>query len=493
MIDVPPGTIWKRQRVLSPILFFTICDSASAGSASFYPADRIHAHSDGTGILVLFMALFAVASVAAVGRFYLNRFRRKRTLDSALTTERHIRQLTPYECLQVSDFFEREKRSRHLEGYDNKSGKVGKDVFRVSGPARSHSVSTSRGVIGCYQSIAGIEMLVPTSAIPFLQDNHNSAEFVMVGDLPLLISLNGNFQIAAQAKEDGETSIEVNRIGDTSVRERLFPKDVQADCAPSNDGGFLKSIRSHQLLASNETVSGSDVQFIFSIYWSLLLLSCFLGPVLLILMTGLFGYLLEGLDLALIMVLFVWPFIEMFLWTLPAVLLVWITMRLVLPDSHLMVFDRKKQQVLFYCKTGDALWVEWDDLYAMVETTDWMTSYGWPMQETFLELASANRDSSVRRSVRFAYSSEEKAFGAWRSIQAFMNEGLDNLPFHDPGSKTERLNRDMDQPPHQTLLSWLWKCLVYWFFGGPVAPRLGSWVDNQRQESVWTRISDLEN
>lgn len=444
------------------------------------------AQGDGSGILLLFLAVFAIGAMAVGARFFSGRLIRASELKSFVRKKESVRSLTPYEQLKIKDFFAREIQTRHLEDYQSKTGDVGPEVFFIEGPVRQHSVTTTRGVIYTYQTISGFEMLVPTAAIPYLQNDNNRVEFVMVGNLACVIKLNDRFEIVSATSESDQAEQPATVLGDAQTSRRLSPSDVLEDQEPSNYSLYLKSIKGERLLMSGSSEFGAGLEFILGTYWVLLFLLCGFAPLVLLVIGGFIADLGQALELAHGVFLYLWPFGQLVLLTLPFVVVFWIVRRLMPARDYVLVLNRQNQQALFYHQSMNPVSLGWDELYALVETTKWMTAYGWPMREVLLELASSDRDSEARAFIRLKYSTEEEALGAWRAMQDFMNGDLDTLSL-SPGMPACGLRRE---PREQAFdLKALARVLLYWLLAGPLSRVVESWVFWQRQQLVWRRVN----
>jgi len=447
------------------------------------------AQSDGSGILLIFLAVFAIGAVAVGARFFSGRLIRASELKAVVRKKESVRSLTPYEQLRIKDFFAREIQTRHLEGYQSKTGDVGREVFCIEGPAKQHSVTTTRGVIYTYQTMSGLEMLVPTAAMPYLRNTNNRVEFVMVGELAYVIKLNDQFELVRAKSESDQESQPPTVLGDSQASRRLYSSEILGDQEPSNSSLYLKSIRGDRLLVSGHSEFGVGLDFILGAYWLLLFAVCGFAPLVLVPLGALFGNLELGVELGRETFLFLWPFGVIVLLTLPFIVIYWIVRRVMPPRDYVLVLNRKNKQVFFYHQGMKPVRVDWNELYSLIETTRWMTSYGWSMCEVLLEVATEDRDSDERISVRLKYSTDIEALGDWRAMQEFINGNLNTLNF---GSGKSDIRSGESQKKQLFNLKNLIRIVLYWLLGGPLPRLMDSWMFWQRQQFAWRRVNSAK-
>lgn len=440
-----------------------------------------------SGLLILFVLILTVVFFALLAHFYSERLRSRHALAKLLNSSHSIRNLTPYEKLRIKDFFDREKQTRYLEGYQNKSGPVSDRVFKINGRARQHEFRTIRGVIYTCQTIAGIEMLVPTAAMPFLKNEGNAVEFVMVGNVAFVIRLNDEFELGFSSSESGQPAPSPNIYGDTNEAERLQPLEQLNDYAPLNTRGYLQSIKGGRLLVSDAMPSSLGLKFMLGVYWFALFAVCGLAPLIIFV----FGIVLsepeEAMELGWGMFLYLWPFGELILWTLPFVFLFWMVKHVLPPRNCVLVLDRDRRQAVFSREARPPVRVDWKDFYGLVETAEWMSSYGYPMKETFLELASGDRDCADRVFMRLPFSNVIEARGMWRALQEFMGGNLHSST--SVGSVTASQSQAEDSPVEPGLLKKGCLVVMYWLLAGPLPGWITSSVKWLKQQLIWRRTS----
>ncbi|KPQ26550.1 MAG: Intracellular growth attenuator protein IgaA [Marinobacter excellens HL-55] len=441
-----------------------------------------------SGLLILLVLVLTVVFFALLAHFYSARLKSRRALKQLLNSSHSIRNLTPHEKLRIKDFFDRETQTRYLEGYQNKSGPVGDRVFKINGRARQHEFRTIRGVIYTYQTIAGIEMLVPTAAMPFLKNENNAVEFVMVGNVALVIRLNDEFELGFSSSGSGQPGPSPNIYGDANETERLQPLEQLNDYAPLNARGYLQSIKGDRLLLVSDVMpSDLGLKFMLAVYWFVLFALCGLAP----LTIFAFGIVLaepkEAMDLGWGMFLYLWPFGELILWTLPFVFLFWIVKNVLPIWNCVLVLDRGSKQVLFSRGAKPPVRVDWQDLYGLVETAKWMSSYGYSMQEAFLELASGDRDCSDRVFMRLPFSNAIEAHGMWRALQEFMDGDLQTLT--SVASESASHSQAEGGPVEPGLMKKGCLVAMYWLLAGPLPGWLTESVKWLKQQFIWRKVS----
>lgn len=274
-------------------------------------------------------------------------------------------------------------------------------------------------------------MLVPTAAMPFLKNNNNQAEFVIVGDLAFVIRLNERFDLLNSGQCDARRPIELrNTLGDSNRITKLCPYSIEKGYPPANSCEKIKCINGDRILVIDNSVSVVDLQFLFGIYLVIIFLVCGFSPGILILFGVMGGFFYESINAAREVFLHTLPYGIFIAGTLPFAVIWWVSVRILPPRETVLIFDRSNRSALFYeSKLKKKIWVEWERIYSVVESAEWTTSYGFPIKEVFLELASDNRDCKGRAVARLNHSAESDAFGLWRAIQEFMNGNLHSLEF----------------------------------------------------------------
>lgn len=275
-------------------------------------AQHDFAQSDGSGVVVLVLLVLTVVTMVVFSQFHFGRRNRAHKLKATLRRDDSVRDLTPYEQLRIKDCFDREIQTRHLEDYQNKTGDVEREVFYIEGSAEQHSFNTIRGVAYSFQTIADLEMLVPTAAIPYLRDENNHVEFVMVGSLAFVIKLNEAFELVNAKSEKDQSEPSRTVLGDSNVSTKLDPLSVLDSHSPSNSLQYLKNVKGDRLLVSADRESGVDLQFILGIYWLIIFLICGFGPLVIIVLGVLTGNAEGSLEMGYGMFLYLWPWGEFF-------------------------------------------------------------------------------------------------------------------------------------------------------------------------------------
>ncbi|WP_203141355.1 hypothetical protein [Marinobacter mangrovi] len=450
------------------------------------------ASSDSSGALLLLLLTIIIVGLFVFSRYYLKRLNSRHALKMMLKKENSIRDLTSYEKFQIKDSFDREIRSRHLEDYHNKSGSVGSQVFRVEGPAEQHTIKTTRGIISRYLTIGGLEVLVPTAAEPFLKDDNNDAEFVMIGDLAFVIALNESHKLIDNKTEKDQDYSSSNILGDYQNQKRLDPLILLESHDPLTGCGYFKDIKESRLLASDVTFYDINFKLLFGLYSGLIILLCGIPPLLFLIFGTLFGYTEKALIVGNDIFWDMWPFGELILFTLPISLVILIIYQLASGPGCAIIFDQTQKKVLFYDKSSEILSTDWKNLYSLVETKEWMTQYGWPMSETFLELASMDRNYDDRASIRLKFFSTSAALGAWRAIQDFMNEEIPPLESNNL-KKDGHINEPDGRSEDLSVLKKTARAVLYPLLGGPIPYWLASWITQRKQQTMWRYISSLSN
>lgn len=240
---------------------------------------------------------------------------------------------------------------------------------------------------------------------------------------------------------------------------------------------------------SGHSEFGVGLDFILGAYWLLLFALCGFAPLVLVPLGALFGNLGLGVELGRETFLFLWPFGVIVLLTLPFIVIYWIVRRVIPPRDYVLVLNRKNKRIFFYDQSMKPVRVDWNELYSLIETTKWMTSYGWSMSEVLLEVATEDRDSDERISVRLKYSTDIEALGAWRAMQEFINGNLSTLNF---GSGKSDIRSGESQKKPLFNLKNLVRIVLYWLLGGPLPRLMDSWMFWQRQQFVWRRVNSAK-
>lgn len=469
-----------------------------------YLKDTAFKQSDISGLFILGLLLLAAISVGAILRFYLIRRSKRNALKDYRRYGDTVRSLSNYEQLRIKDFFRREVLTRNIENYQDKFGDVGSQVFCVVGDATLNKVDTLRGTIFSYIDISGLEMLVPTAAMPYLESERNRAEFVMVGDLAFVIRLNDRFDLTDSVRCDGcQKDGSLNSIGDHTNITKLSPLSVERDFSSSNAGEKIKDIVDDRLLVMDDSLSAVEVEFLLGVYLVIIFLVCGFLPSVVVIFGALGGYFYESINVAAEIFSHSLHYGIFIGGTLPIAIIWWVSVRVLPPNDIVVIFDRSNSKVLFYkANVRRQVSVEWDLIYSVVENSEWTTSYGYMAREVFLELASENRNSQERACVRLTYSSEVDARRAWRAIQDFMNGNLQSLEFD-----TERSCNDGDKHAHyggaritnaerlqhenrDSICKKSMRIILFCLLGGPLPHWLTSWVSKQRNLLIWKRAKE---
>lgn len=415
----------KIVSMLLSVILFSLTGAAlvhSTGVAAYSPPTNTQPDIEFVEVMLVILCALAILTVLALLKYYLKRKTSKYRLANSLDKQKVVRSLNAYEKLIINDIFLREVNTRFTEGYHNKRPHADNTVYSLTGDFKQHSLHSTRGILSSYQTINDYEVLIPVAALPYLRDENNSIEFVMIDNLAFAISVNKKYKALNSSTEKEEPVYTKNAIDDSNRKVRMSHSRPILG-VPTNTDVYFKDIKGNNLLLSTSDTHKDLLKVSIGLFWF------FFGILLFLLFTVFFlgitiAEFSKALDTTLHFFMSLWPFAQLLFLLLIVGLIIHALIMATPSSKHLLIFNNKDRTVIFAHHNLITEIIKWEELYTLIESATWMNSLALDSNQNILELATKDRNAEDRISVRFEFSSYERAVGAWQAIQLFMEGKL---------------------------------------------------------------------